>query len=162
MKKSTTAAILTAISLLFGTPLKAERSRAVAPLNDTLSIEFVDGGSDSRAVIQDGSDASLDLQVVSHQGEKQQFTRVQKRVGVRINRRGGIAIGSALLTARLEDSDGRTVIRIDGRKLSAAPLTVELHQPIGSVSFHTIEIEVPVSAPEGELNASLSWEVTSE
>jgi hypothetical protein len=151
MKRILPAAL--AIVLWVASPAKAALPRAVAAAG-ALAITFVEG---TGALATSGSDAWLDLDRISGRSG-----RLRRRVGVRIIRNdGGAAWGSSALTARLDAGDGRCSIRIDGRPLPPGiPLLVEAHAAVGSITWHTIEIDVPPSAPEGALTAAITWEAS--
>lgn len=87
---------------------------------------------------------------------------VRRTVNVRIAGSTSDARGTATLRAYLETPDPRATIRIDGIVLGATPAIVQRGVPIGANVPHRLEIEVPVSAPEGPLAASIGWEVTTE
>jgi len=117
-----------------------------------LGITFVDGGN---SLTVTGNEAWLDLDRVNGHA-----AHLKRRVGVRLVRDDGSAWGSASLTARLDATDGRCNIRIDGRPLPAGvPLLVEAHAAVGRITWHTIEFDVPPSAAEGALSAAITWEV---
>jgi hypothetical protein len=87
---------------------------------------------------------------------------VRREFGIRILRAGGISLGTATVTARLDSPDGRSSLRIDGRSLGSTPLVVLAHAAVGSLTIHSLEIEIPGSASAGPLAASISWEVTTQ
>jgi hypothetical protein len=62
------------------------------------------------------------------------------------------------LTASRDVSDSRCSLRIDGQALGSAPLVIDARAAVGTVTVHTLEIEVPESAAPGPLNASISWQ----
>ena len=88
--------------------------------------------------------------------------RVRRQFGMRIQRAGGVAWGSARVTARLSAPDGRSSIRLDGQQLGSTPIVVNARAAVGSLTIHTLEIEVSEAVPQGPLSASISWEVTSQ
>ena len=137
--------------------------RAVPLVDDSVSIEFSDPGSSDGHLTAAGNDAWLDLNRIADNGKsRERRIRVLRRFAVRVVRQGSIAGGSATLTARLDSDDRRATYRIDGHPLSRVPFTVDAHVPIGKLEVHTLEIDVPASAPEGPLAASITWEVTTD
>ena len=145
-------------------PMVAERRRAAAPAiaGDSLAIAFVDGGSGEEQMTAAGSEAWLDLRTVSQLGRsKERSARIRRRIGIQIAGVGGEVSGTATLTVRIESWDGRATLRIDGKQLTAAPLVIDMHAPLGSVTFHLLEVEVPSSAVAGPLAASMTWEAVS-
>jgi len=159
--KHALALLLTIAIALPGTA--AERRRAAAPPDDSLTITFVESDSNQGSMLPAGSDAWLDLKSVTRMGStKEKSIRTRHRFGVRVVRAGGAAWGTAVLTAMLDSYDGRATYRLDGRPLTTAPLVVDAHAAVGTVVFHTLDVEVPVSVPEGPLAASINWQVTTE
>jgi hypothetical protein len=57
--------------------------------------------------------------------------------------------------------DARCAIRIDGRLLGAVSLVIDPLIPIGAVTSHRIDIEVPVTAAEGPLATTIGWEAST-
>lgn len=158
-------AIAIALLLSAALPMAAEKRRAVAPpiAGDSLAIAFVDGGSGDGQMTAAGSEAWLDLATVSQMGRpKDRSTRIRRRIGVQVLRMGGEALGTAMITVRIESWDGRVTLRIDGKQVTAAPLVIDMHAAVGSVTFHLLEIEVPASAQAGPLAASMTWEAAAE
>jgi hypothetical protein len=154
-----TAALV--LLVLAALPMRAQRRRAAAPPEETLSIAFVEVGPGGDASLKAaGSEAWLDLNAVTHEGSARS-TKVRRKFGIRIERAGNAAAGTAAIVARLESWDGRATYRLDGRPLTAAPFVVDAHAAVGTVSLHTLDIEVPVEAAAGALSASVAWEVTS-
>jgi hypothetical protein len=87
---------------------------------------------------------------------------VRRQIGIRIVRSDGTAWGTARVEARLESTDGREKVWIDGQPLTTVPLVVEAHAAVGAVTVHRIEIEVPENVPAGAISASIGWDVTTE
>jgi hypothetical protein len=141
-------------------PIRAERRHAAAPPEETLSIVFIEAGSGDESLKAAGSEAWLDLNAVSHQGSSRS-TRLRRKFGIRIDRAGNASTGTAAIVARLESWDGRATYRLDGRPLTAAPSVVDAHADIGTVTVHTLDIEVPIEAAAGPLSASVAWEANS-
>ncbi len=160
-------AIVILVALL-ALPASAARRRSVAPvISDTLSIVFVDapnaGSTAGSTLTSTGADAWLDVSDVAHQaGSRHRDTRLQRRIGIRLVRTGGAASGMATITARLDSSDGRTSMRLDGQPLTEAPIVVDAHAAIGAVAFHTLEILISDAIPPGPIAAAITWEVTAQ
>ncbi|HSY49250.1 MAG TPA: hypothetical protein VLC46_10600 [Thermoanaerobaculia bacterium] len=155
--------ILTALLAL---PASASRGRAVAPvIGDTLSIIFVDGTAADGAFMAAGGEAWLDMKGVSHNASgREHGTHVLRRFGVRVVRTSGSAsgTGTVTITARIESSDGRTSIRLDGRPLTELPTIVDAHAAIGAVGFHIIEIEISDAVAPGPVATTVTWEVNAQ
>lgn len=158
MRRMMAAAMVMLVSAAL--PIQAERRRAAAPPEETLSIVFVEAGSSDGSLKAAGSEAWLDLNAVSHQGSSRS-TRLRRTFGIRIERAGNATAGTAAIVARLESWDGRATYRLDGRPLTAAPFVVDAHAAVGTVTVHTLDIEVPIEAAAGPLSASVAWEVSS-
>jgi hypothetical protein len=158
MRRLMTAAMVLLVSAAL--PMSAERRRAVAPPEETLSIVFVEAGSSDGSLKAAGSEAWLELDAVTHEGTARS-TKVRRKFGIRIERAGNATAGTAAIVARLESWDGRATYRLDGRLLTAAPFVVDAHAAVGSVTIHTLDIEIPIEAAAGSLSASVTWEVTS-
>ena len=141
-------------------PVAAERRRAVAPPAEALSIVFVPAGSSDESLKAAGSEAWLELNSVTHEGSAR-TTKLRRTFGIRIERAGNSTAATAVIVARVELCDGRATYRLDGRPLTASPLVVDAHAAVGTVTIHTLDIEIPIEAAAGSLSASVTWEVTS-
>lgn len=144
--------------------LAAERRRVtLPPPDDSLSIAFVEAESNDGSMLPAGSDAWLDMKSVARMdGSNEKVIRRRHRFGVKVVRVGGMVGGTAAVSVRLDSWDGRATYRLDGRPLAGATTVVDAHAPVGTVVFHTLDVEVPVSIAEGPLAASITWEVTTE
>jgi hypothetical protein len=151
------------LAVLLALPASAARRRSAAPVvSDALSIVFVDAGTDG-GLTSAGEDAWLDVKDLARTaGSRQRGTRVQRRIGIRVVRTSGAATGMATITARLDSSDGRTSMRLDGKPLTEAILIVDPHAAIGAVAFHILEIEISDAIAPGPIAAAISWEVTAQ
>jgi hypothetical protein len=133
------------LAITIALPLFGDRRRVVAvspAAQDDVKIVFV-------GVTGGGSDAMVDAGATS---------KVTKRVfGIRIE--GSAA--TATLRAFLESHDGRSVIRIDGIALTTVPALIDAQIPVGKLTTHTIEIEVPASVAEGTFASAVRWEVAT-
>jgi hypothetical protein len=156
-------AIVLLIALL-ALPASAARRRSVAPvISDTLSIVFVDAPETGSTLTATGGDAWLDVNDVAHQaGSRHKDTRLQRRIGIRLVRRSGAVSGTATISARIETSDGRTSMRLDGKPLTDAPIVIDAHAVIGAVAFHTLEILISDAVAPGPIAAAITWEVTAQ
>ena len=65
--------------------------------------------------------------------------------------------GFAPLRASLQADDGRCRIRVDGKTLTAVPQVIDPLAPLGQAVAHVLEIEIPTTAAEGPVAASISW-----
>ena len=158
MRRMMTAAMVLLVSAAL--PMRAERRRATAPPEQTLSIVFVEIESSDASLKAAGSEAWLDLNAVTHEGSARS-TKLRRKFGIRIERAGNASAGTAVIVARLESWDGRATYRLDGRPLTAAPSIVDANAAVGTVIVHTLEIEVPTEAAAGPLAASVAWEISS-
>ena len=151
MRPANAIAMLLALTLSAGSiALAAPRRRAVAPVPDDVTITFV-----SRAGL-------LDLGSVAHTAtnDKRDRTVRSKTIQIRVDRRSGNS-GSASLRAYVLSPDARCSIRVDGQLLGAAPIVIDPQIPVGAVTSHRIDVEVPVTAPEGPLATTIEWEAST-
>ncbi|HEX3110823.1 MAG TPA: hypothetical protein VHU41_17120, partial [Thermoanaerobaculia bacterium] len=86
--------------------------------------------------------------------------KASETIQIRVDRRGG-SRGSATLRAYLLSPDTRCAIRVDGQLLGAAPIVIDPQIPIGAVTSHRINVDVPVTAAEGPLNTTIQWEAST-
>lgn len=150
-----------AIALALG----ASRALAapVAPVDDAVSIEFVDVDGSDATLTAAGREAWLDLNTVRNDDRSNdRVMRIRRRFGVRTVRAGSTSTGNVTITAHLQSLDGRATYRLDGRVLTTASQIVEAHARVGAVTLHTLDIEVPTTASEGPLAVSIAWEVTTD
>jgi hypothetical protein len=145
-------------------PVSAARRRSAAPVvDDALSIVFVDAPAADGSFTAAGGDAWLDVRdVARHAGSHIRGARVQRRFGIRIVRTAGAASGMATITARLESSDGRTSMRLDGKLLTEATVIIDPHAAIGAIVFHTLEIEISDAVAPGPIAAAISWDLITQ
>ncbi len=164
MKRLGALAITLLVLLASTRPARAEKRRATAPpADDSVAIAFVDVDSSDASITAAGSEAWIDLKTVTHAGMAgERMTRMRRRIGIRLLRANGLAFGTATISVRLESWDGRATFRIDGKQLSSTPLIIAIHAAIGPVAVYTLDIDVPVSAAEGALAASIRWEALVE
>jgi hypothetical protein len=114
----------------------SKRRATVMPPKDDLTITF------SRGFVDAGRIAHREM---------------REDVGVRVDSRDG-GVRRAILRASLPNIDANTIVRIDGITLRALPVVIDTRAEVGAMTPHHIEIEVPVSAPEGALMTSIVWE----
>jgi hypothetical protein len=135
------------------------RRRAVAAPRpaDELAITFVDapGGLLDAGSIT-GSEPRRDSR------SKARSTITKKTFGLRIGRPSRETQGTATLSAFLETADPRCIVRLDGIVLGTQPRLLDRFAPIGTVTTHRLEIEVPASAPEGALVTNIGWLVSTD
>jgi hypothetical protein len=133
------------------------RRRAVAaphPSSSGLSLTFLDSGR--------GDTAAIDAGTMSWRGGRNRFSVTTRTFALRIGPQSSDARGTATLRAYLETADPHATIRIDGIVLGTAPRVIQRNAPLGIAVTHRLEIEVPVTAPDGAIAASIGWEVTTE
>jgi hypothetical protein len=164
MKRLSALAITLLLLLASTLPARAEKRRATAPpADDSVSIAFIDVDSSDASMTAAGSEAWIDLKTVTHAGVAgERMTRMRRRIGIRLLRANGLALGTATISVRLESWDGRATFRIDGKQLSSTPLIIAIRAAVGPVTVYTLDIDVPVSAAEGALAASIRWEALVE
>jgi hypothetical protein len=135
------------IAALIAAPASAggrRRAAAVSAPRDEIVIAFVGVTAGS------GSDALIDAGPMSH---------IRRHTfGIRLEGPGK----TATLRAALESYDARYIVRVDGIELGTAAKVIAAHAPLGSVTTHTLEIEVPPSVPAGAFAASVRWEASNE
>lgn len=134
------------VAALVAAPASAggRRRAAVSSPGGGTAIAFVGVTAGS------GSDAMLDAGRLS---------RSQRRTfGIRLDGAGR----TATLRASLENAGGNCVVRVDGIVLGSEPKVIAAHAPLGSVTAHTLDVEVPPSAPEGAVAASVRWDVSTD
>lgn len=125
------------------------RVRAVSPPSSASSIVFLEGG-----VLETGT--------IVWRGGARRSAVTRRTVRVRIGEPSNEPRGSVTMRAFLETNDPRCTIRVDGVTLGAAPRVIRRHAPVGVAFTHRIEIEVPVTAVDGPLHASIGWEAITE
>jgi len=139
--------------LILTTPAIAggrRRTAAASPAPaEAMTITFVGMGGN-------GSDALYDAGVVSRPRGV-----IVRTFGIRIDS-GTRMTGTAVLRVWLESNDGRSTIRIDGKPLGTLPRVLDAHMPLGHVTTHRLEIEVPSDVAEGSFGSSIRWEATTE
>ncbi len=164
MKRLSALAITLLVLVASTRPARAEKRRATAPPpDDSVAIKFIDVDSSDASMTAAGSEAWIDLKTVTHAGVAgERMTRMRRRIGIRLLRANGLALGTAAISVRLESWDGRATFRIDGKQLSSTPLIIAIRAAIGPVTVYTLDIAVPVSAAEGALAASIRWEALVE
>lgn len=116
---------------------------------EELTIAFV-------GVSGNGSDALLDAGMVSRPRGV-----IVRTFGIRIDS-GTRMTGTAALRVWLESNDGRSTIRIDGKPLGTLPRVLDAHAPLGHVTTHRLEIEVPPDVNEGAFGSSIRWEAMTD
>lgn len=150
-------AVVFCLCLCLNTNLRAggrRRAVAVPPPSSALSLTFIDSGRDAAAIVDAGT--------ISWRGGRKRYTVTTRTFGVRIGPASREARGTATLRAFLETTDPHATIRIDGIVLGTAPRIIQRNAPVGIAVTHRLEIEVPVTAPDGPLTAMIGWEVTTE
>jgi len=130
------------------------RQRAMAvssPSASTVAIAFLDANG-----------GAIDAGTMTWQGGSRRSLVTTRLVTMRLGAPSHERLGTATLRAFLETPDPRATIRIDGVTLTTTPRLIQAGAPIGIPFSHRIEIEVPLSAPEGPLQASIGWEATTD
>jgi hypothetical protein len=115
---------------------------------EEMSIVFV-GMSGS------GSDAMFDAGVASRPRGV-----IVRSFGLRLDA-GTRTTGTAVLRVWLESNDGRSTIRIDGMPLGTLPRVLDAHAPLGHVTTHRLEIEVPPEVAAGSFGSAIRWEAST-
>jgi hypothetical protein len=128
-----------------------QRVLAVSAPREALAITFIDAGA-----------SVVDAGTFVWRGGSKRSVVTTRRVSMRIGEPSAESRGTATVRAYLETADPYATIRIDGVTLTNAPRIIQSNAPIGIAFAHRLEIEVPVTAPEGPLQASIAWEVTTD
>ncbi len=131
-----------------------QRAVAVSPPSSPLSLTFLEGGQAATAAVDAGT--------IAWRGGRKQSSTTTRTFGIRIGNPTREGRGTATLRAYLETPDPHATIRVDGILLGSTPRVIQRNAPIGIAVTHRLEIEVPVTAPEGTLAAAIGWEVTTE
>lgn len=161
--KATRARRLTVFTICFALLLPfhlhaggRRRAVSVSPPSDPLVIAFVDapGGT-----IDTGTIART---INSRRGSSVGNAVTRRTFGIRIGPPSREASGRATLRAFLETADPRCIVRLDGIVLGTLPRIIERFAPIGIITMHRLEIEVPPSAAEGALVTTIGWGVTTD
>lgn len=105
---------------------------------------------------------AVDAGPMTWRGGSKRSTVTTRTVTLRIGEPSRESHGTATVRAFLETVDPRCTIRLDGVVLTTAPRVVRRHAPLGIPFTHRLEIEVPVTAADGPLQASIGWEVTTD
>ncbi|HYO76985.1 MAG TPA: hypothetical protein VE010_11020 [Thermoanaerobaculia bacterium] len=160
-RTNTPAAVATLVTLYFSLTVSfdlqaggRQRAVAVTPPPSGLSLTVLETGRASTAVVDAGT--------ISWRGGRRRYSVTARTFAMRIGAASREARGTATVRAFLETPDPHATIRIDGIVLSATPRIVQRNAPIGIAVTHRLEIEVPVSAPEGAVAANIGWEITTE
>jgi hypothetical protein len=155
--------VILTLLIVTAAPLSAERRRTVTPPSGVLSIEFVDVPSAASVLFAAGSDAWIDLAAVTQEaGTTGASLRLRRQFAIRILRSGALSWGTVKLTASRDVFDSRCSLRIDGQLLGNTPLVIDARAAVGTVTVHTLEIEVPQTVAPGPLNASIAWQATTQ
>jgi hypothetical protein len=149
--------ILLLTSLLSLEVNAAPRRRAAsAPIDpDAITISFT-----PMEGIRQMTWTTLDVGTLARH-ERARGARVVRTVAIGIDRKNGVAGGTAELRAFVQSADPRHIVRVDGIVLSGAPTLIDAHAPIGASIPHRIEIEVPPAVPEGAVASNIEWQVTT-
>jgi hypothetical protein len=140
------AALLFSFTVIAG---DRRRVRAVSPPSPPLAIAFVEGDL-------------LETGTIAWHGGAKRATVTTRTVRMRIGEPAGESRGNATVRAYLETVDPRCTIRVDGVPLTTVPRVIRHHAPVGVAFALRIEVEVPVTAPDGPLQASIGWEAATE
>ena len=126
------------------------RVLAVSPPSSTPQLTLV------------GAAGAVDAGTIAWRGGRTRSATAARTVTLRIGEPLPGLRGTATVRAFVETFDPHCMIRIDGVPLTTAPRIIRRHAPVGVAFTHRIEIEVPVTAPDGPLQASIAWDVTTE
>jgi hypothetical protein len=153
-----TRALLISVLLLSSLDLDAAgRRRAVnTSHDDSIHVKFE---------VAEGGDGMLDSGVISQAtddaGRRGEST-VTRRFGVRLEGAAGSGGTFATLLAFVENPDPNMVVKLNGITLTATPVVVDPQVRVGSLRQHTLQLTVPVDAPEGMFQASIGWQVITD
>ena len=106
--------------------------------------------------------AVVDAGTLVWRGESARVIVSTRTVTLRLGERSRESRGTAVLRAFLETPDPRFTIRVDDVVMTTVPRVIRTYAPIGTPFTHRIEIEVPLTAVDGPLQASIGWEATTD
>ena len=109
-----------------------------------------------------GVSGMVDAGTIAWRGGARPSAFSTRTVTMRIGEPAREPRGTATLRAFVETFDPGCTIRIDGVPLTTVPRVIRRQAPVGIAFTHRIEIEVPRTAADGPLQASIAWEVTTE
>jgi hypothetical protein len=114
--------------------------------------------------------AVLDLGSVSYAGShNSNIITEQKKNSFVVTTTFGLLVkdtsrhtGFATVSAYVSSQSLQLTYRVDGRKLSSIPTVISVRHPIGGVSRHNLEVEIPNSLTErfAQQQVALQFEVT--
>jgi hypothetical protein len=136
-------------------------AQPVPPVLEKLTITFERASADGSFLGgAGGSNAVVELGPMSDRGGSRRWrgskiTSTRALVRVRIDSRAGARF--ARLQAQLQSEGGQHRVLVNGILLSSAPQLIDAHAPVGLSMTHTIEVQVPASAPPGDLVAPILW-----
>lgn len=127
--------------------------------SDELRLVFLD--ADVRAPVRQGAydDATIDVgRVVAARCPSRGCVRtlVSRQFRVRIDGRA-TTVRFVRTQAFLQNTVPGHRVRVDGRLLTSTALVIDAAVPLGVAVVHTLEIEVPISEPEGVLAENIVW-----
>jgi hypothetical protein len=151
-------------------PARAPRSAtpvAIAAHAPETAITIVAAGSGASLRSNGASHASLDLGRVSYfkgTGAPGQTTRrnaasfvISTRFALTVACPGGSPSSRVNVTMALLDADDSQIISIDGTKVGSVARTLVESMPCGSGAEHRLDVEVPVSAPAGNIGTTIAF-----
>lgn len=153
MKRAAPAIPFFLIAVLLSSPhvFAGGRRRAAASRpSPELSIAFL------------GSAGIVDMGTMAWHGGRKDATVTTRNVTMRIGPASPEARGTATVRAFLETPDPLCSIRVNGVLLTGVPQIVQRQAPIGLTNSYRIEIAISTSAPEGPLQTSIGWEVSTD
>jgi hypothetical protein len=158
------------LSLPFHPHRETTRARLLAVLSTVLYLLFslhLSAGGRRRAVAAPQPAEALAITFVDVTGDTMDvgamgIVKTRRSFGIRIGRPSREANGHATLRAFLETADPRCIIRLDGIVLGTQPRVIDRFAPIGTITTHRLEIEVPANVPEGTLLTNIGWDVTTD
>lgn len=144
---------------LFCSSVLIAQTAAPTSRPDELTVAVV---SDSGASVE-GRTPRLALGAVSY-NPRQRSARsngafvISKHIRLRITRHDG-AGGRAVLQAFLSRDCDRCRISMNGVSLASTPKVVARVARLNTITDYLIEVEVPLSAAAGDLDAEIGWQV---
>lgn len=141
-----------------------------AATSGNLSVSVVNLGTNSLLPGTAIGPAVLDLGSVSYAGSHNSNVVIeQKKNSFVVTTAFGLLVtdasrraGFATVSAYASNQSLQLTYRVDGRKLSSTPTVISSRHPIGGVSRHNLEVEVPNSLTErfAQQQVALQFEVT--
>ncbi|HXE90464.1 MAG TPA: hypothetical protein VNK82_05810 [Terriglobales bacterium] len=151
--------------LASGPPAAESPGRAVLPGAIRISFPLSAGGAALRST--GPGQADLDFGRVSYAtGARTSGVSVRRtssamhittRFAVQLDSAGGGSQRTVTLSAFLLHADSRQRFKVDDVELTTTPQVIQAQVPLGTVSMHRLELEIPKDAPAGTISNAIGW-----